>query len=44
MVENVTSGLAITTHDQYREYIGRLSEQREILDLMDEAETNVNKR
>jgi hypothetical protein len=44
MIENVTSGLAITTHDQYREYVGRLSEQREILELMDEAETNVNKR
>lgn len=44
MIENVTSGLAITTHDQYREYVGRLSEQKEILDLMDEAETNVKKR
>ena len=44
MIENVTGGLAITSFDQYREHVGRLSEQMEILDLMDEAETNVNKR
>lgn len=44
MIENVTSGLAITTIEQYREHVGRLSEQMEILELMDEAETNVRKR
>jgi hypothetical protein len=44
MIENVTSGLAVKTFDQYREYVGRLNEQSEILDLMDEAETNVKKR
>jgi hypothetical protein len=44
MIENVTSGLAIGTFEQYREHVGRLSEQSEILDLMDEAEANVRKR
>jgi len=44
MIENVTSGLAVKTFDQYREYVGRLNEQSEILDLMDEAEPNVKKR
>jgi len=44
MIENVTSGLAITTIEQYREHVGKLSEQVEILDLMDEAEANVRKR
>lgn len=44
MIENVTSGLAITSMEQYREHVGRLSEQVEILDLMDEAEANVRKR
>jgi hypothetical protein len=44
MIENVTSGLAITTIEQYREHVGKLSEQVEILDLMDEAEENVRKR
>lgn len=44
IIENVTSGLAITSMEQYREHVGRLSEQVEILDLMDEAEANVRKR
>jgi hypothetical protein len=44
MIENVTSGLAIKTIEQYREHVGMLSEQVEILDLMDEAEENVRKR
>jgi len=44
MIENVTSGLAIVTFEQYREHVGKLSEQSEILDMMDEAEANVRKR
>lgn len=44
LIENVTSGVAVTTLEQYREYVGRLSELNEILELMGEAETNVSKR
>lgn len=44
IIENVTSGLAITTIEQYREHVGRLSELTEVLELMEEAETNVSKR
>lgn len=44
LTENVASGLAISSFEQYREHVGRLSELSEVLDMMDDAEANVNKR
>lgn len=44
LTENVASGLAISSFEQYREHVGRLSELNEVLDMMDDAEANVNKR
>jgi hypothetical protein len=44
LIENVVSGLAIQSHDQYREHVGRISALNEVLELMDEAETNMMKR
>jgi hypothetical protein len=44
LTENVASGLAISSYEQYREYVGRLAELNEVLEMMNEAEANVNKR
>lgn len=44
LTQNVTSGLAVTSYEQYREHVGRLSELDEVIDLMGEAATNVSKR
>jgi len=44
LTENVASGLAISSYEQYREYVGRLAELNEVLEMMNEAETKVNKR
>ncbi len=44
LTDNVASGLAISSYEQYREHVGRLAELNEVLEMMDEAEANVNKR
>lgn len=44
LVSNLSSGLAITTFEQYREHVGRLAELTEVIEMMDEAEESVNKR
>ena len=44
IIENVTSGLAITSMEQYREHVGRLAEHKEFLELMDEADKALRER
>lgn len=44
LIENVASGLAITTMEQYREAVGRIAELNEIEELMAIAADNVSKR
>ena len=44
LTENVVSGVAVTSFDQYREYVGRLAELEEVQDMMGEALANVSKR
>jgi hypothetical protein len=44
LTENVVSGVAVTSFDQYREYVGRLAELDEVREMMGEAASNVSKR
>jgi hypothetical protein len=44
LIEIMTSGVAIQTMDSYREYVGRLSELDEVLQMFDEANTNISKQ
>ena len=44
LIEIVTSGVAIQTMESYREYVGRLSELDEVLQMFDEANTNISKQ
>lgn len=44
LIENVASGLAITTMEQYREAVGRIAELGEVEELMAIAADNVSKR
>lgn len=42
-VQNLASGVAIQTIEQYREQVGRIAELREVLELIDEASDKVMK-
>ncbi len=44
LIEIITSGVAIHSMDVYREYVGRLSELDEVLQMFDEANTNIQKQ
>lgn len=44
LIENVVSGVAINTMDGYREAVGRISELNEVLDMFEDANTNVSKK
>jgi hypothetical protein len=44
LIENVASGLAVKTFEQYREAVGRIDELREVEELMVIAAENVSKR
>jgi hypothetical protein len=44
LIENVASGLAVKTFEQYREAVGRIDELREVEELMAVAAENVSKR
>ncbi len=44
LIEIVTSGVAIQSMESYREYVGRLSELDEVLQMFDEANTNISKQ
>nr|DAL11078.1 MAG TPA_asm: hypothetical protein [Bacteriophage sp.] len=44
LIENVVSGVAISTMDGYREAVGRISELNEVLDMFDDANANVSKK
>jgi|GEM_PF-1700665 len=44
LVEILTNGIAITTMEQYREQVGRLSELDNMSDLLEAANDAVSKR
>lgn len=44
LIEIVTAGVAIQSMDVYREYVGRISELDEVLQMFDEANTNISKQ
>ena len=44
MVDNLVSGLAVTNIEQYRELVGKISGLDEALEMISEAEINVNKK
>lgn len=44
LIEIVTTGVAISTMEGYREYIGRISELNEVMQMFDEANTNISKQ
>jgi len=44
LIEIVTTGVAIQSMESYREYVGRLSELDEVLQMFDEANANISKQ
>ncbi len=44
LTEIMIAGVAIHSMESYREYVGRLSELDEVLQMFDEANTNISKK
>ena len=44
LTEIMIAGVAIQSLESYREYVGRLSELDEVLQMFDEANTNISKK